>query len=272
MPTKKQRKAKAAFNIARLGLGLGILGIAAASGYMNVSAWMAVARTAEQMWANGAMATGFELTALFALPYAGRVMGRGTYVKALFALGIGLAAVGINVFATHEFLDLQTDLAAENIEGAQLDVDLINDQIADRQQELDSILDRNDGVPRDVDTLEQSGQHFPDDENPINARERDREIGDRRRYEQLTGEIQSLREQRTAPAGVANNAITEVIPDPLLRPFVVTLEFMKAAGLYVLGNHRLFYGRDYKDKRQRAATRPKRYKRKKRPYRKRRAP
>jgi hypothetical protein len=255
MLSEKKRRAKAAFNLARLGLGAGILAIAAASAFMNISGWIAIAETTSQMFANAGLSSGLELTALFALPYAGRVMGRGTYVKALIALAIGGAAMGVNIFATYNFLDVQTDFVVNNIETASADVGLIDSQIADRQQEMNSIIDRNDGVPRDVETLEESGKHFPDEDNPINARERDNEIGDRRSYERLQGEVDALREQRAGSSVLANDTVNSVIPDEHLKTFVTVLELMKATGLYVLGNSRLFYGRNYNDNRKWAAIR-----------------
>ncbi len=257
MLSEKKRRAKAAFNLARIGLGAGILTIVAASAFMNISGWVAIAETKPQMLANAGLSSGLELTALFALPYAGRVMGRGTYVKALMALAIGGAALGVNIFATYNFLDVQTDVVVNNIEAASADVGLIDSQIADRQQEMNSIIDRNDGVPRDVETLEESGRHLSDEENPLNARERDREIGDRRSYERLQGEIDDLREQRAGSAVIANDTVNSVIPDEHLKTFVTILELMKATGLYVLGNSRLFYGRNYNDNRKWAAIRAK---------------
>jgi len=257
MLSEKKRRAKAAFNLARIGLGAGILTIVAASAFMNISGWVAIAETTSQMFANAGLSSGLELTALFALPYAGRVMGRGTYVKALMALAIGGAAMGVNIFATYNFLDVQTDFVVNNIETASADIGLIDSQIADRQQEMNSIIDRNDGVPRDVETLEESGRHLPDEENPLNARERDREIGDRRAYERLQGEVDDLREQRAGSAVIANDTVNSVIPDKHLKTFVTILELMKATGLYVLGNSRLFYGRNYNDNRKWAAIRAK---------------
>lgn len=257
MPSEKTRRAKAAFNLARIGLAGGILLIAAASGYMNISGWAAIAETTAQWRANVGLASGLELTALFALPYAGRVMGRGTYVKALMALAIGGAAMGVNIFATYNFLDVQTDIVANDIETAGSDVSLYSDQISDRQREIDSIIARNDGVPRDVQTLEESGRHFPDEDNPINARERDREIGDRQAYDRLQNEIETLREQRAGSSVRANDSVKSVIPDEHLKTFVTILELMKATGLYVLGNSRLFYGRNYKENRKWAAIRAK---------------
>jgi len=257
MLSEKKRRAKAAFNLARIGLGAGILTIVAASAFMNISGWVAIAATTPQMLANAGLSSGLELTSLFALPYAGRVMGRGTYVKALMALAIGGAALGVNIFATYNFLDVQTDVVVNNIEAASADVGLIDSQIVDRQQEMNSIIDRNDGVPRDVETLEESGRHLSDEENPLNARERDREIGDRRSYERLQGEIDDLREQRTGSAVIANDTVNSVIPDEHLKTFVTILELMKATGLYVLGNSRLFYGRNYNDNRKWAAIRAK---------------
>ncbi|MEM9233585.1 MAG: hypothetical protein AAGA69_05020, partial [Pseudomonadota bacterium] len=89
MPSEKQRKAKASFNVARIGLGAGILAIVAASAFMNISGWWEIGETLSQKWANAGLASGFEMTALYALPYAGRLVGRGTYGKALMALAIG---------------------------------------------------------------------------------------------------------------------------------------------------------------------------------------
>ena len=255
MFSEKKRRAKAAFNMARIGLGAGILTIVAASAFMNISGWIAIAETMPQMYANAGLSGGLELTALFALPYAGRVMGRGTYVKALMALAIGGAAMGVNIFATYNFLDVQTDIVANDIELAGSDVSLYSDQISDRQREIDSIIDRNNGVPRDVETLQESGRHLPDEDNPLNARERDREIGDRQAYDRLQDEIEGLREQRAGSSVRANDTVNSVIPDEHLKTFVTILELMKATGLYVLGNSRLFYGRNYTDNRKWAAIR-----------------
>ena len=122
---------KRKFNASEAGLAAGIFLIVASSAYMNISGWLAMAETPQQMRANGVLSSGFELTALFALPHAGRVMGRGTYFKALLALAIGAFAIGVNIYATQNFLFEQLDLAGNALETAQGEVGVLNEKLAD---------------------------------------------------------------------------------------------------------------------------------------------
>ena len=241
-------KLKSTFNISRLGLGAGILFVAAASAYMNVSGWAAMAETAAQLRANVALSSGFELTALFALPHAGRLMGRGTYAKALMALAIGAFAIGVNIYATQNFLFEQMDFAGNVVEGAQADLAAVNEQMSDLEAERQSIIERNDGVPRDVETIEESYDNLDEEENPINMMRRDSEIGDRQRYDEITAQLEELRENRTEASVSANDPVRSVIPAKDVKTFVTSLEIMKAFGLYVIGNNRLFWGPSYKSK------------------------
>ena len=100
----RKGKARGNFNVSQIGLAAGVFLVVGASAYMNVSGWYAIAETVEQRVANTALASGFELTALFALPHAGRLVGRSTYGKAIMALGIGAFAIGVNIYATQNFL------------------------------------------------------------------------------------------------------------------------------------------------------------------------
>ncbi|MEL6380741.1 MAG: hypothetical protein AAFQ29_13360 [Pseudomonadota bacterium] len=238
----RKGRARGNFNISQIGLAAGVFLVVGASAYMNVSGWYAIAETVEQRVANVALASGFELTALFMLPHAGRLVGRGTYAKALMALGIGAFAVGVNIYATQTFLLDQIDLAGNEIETAQIDAGTAQERIADLQNQQQAIIDRNDGVPRTKETLRDAGRHFDDENNPINARERDREIGDRREYDRLQSEIDGLRDQRDDARVPANDEVRTVIPREETRNFVTALEVMKAFGLFVVGNNRLYWG------------------------------
>lgn len=245
MASKKGR-AKAKFNLSSVGLALGVFLVVGASATMNIAGWYAIAETPLQQATNTSLAAGFELTALMALPRAGMLVGRGTYGKALMALALGAFAIGVNIWATQNFLLDQIDIATNEVEGAQADVSNIDARISDLQTQQQSIIDRNDGVPRTIETLEESGRHFDDENNPINARERDREIGDRREYDRLQAEIDGLRDQRGDASVTSNDSVRSVIPEEHTRMFVTLLEVMKAFGLFVIGNNRIFWRPSHK--------------------------
>lgn len=232
--------------MSRLGLSAGVLLVVGASAFMNVSGWAAMAETMVQRRVNIALSSGFELTALFALPHAGRVMGRGTYIKALMALAIGLFAIGVNIYATQNFLFEQLDIGVNAIEGAQSDVAINQARIDDLERERASIVDRNRGIPRDEQTVRDSYDSLDEADNPINMMRRDSEIGDRRRYDELSERIDDLRQQRGEASITANDEVRSVIPPDQIKNFVTAIEVMKAVGLFVIGNNRIFFGRSYK--------------------------
>lgn len=245
-PTKHKPKANrlvAEFNFARLGLLAGITAITLSSAYMNVSGWVAMAASLHQAIPNGVLSGGMELIALFSLPYAGFMIRRKDYGKAMLALAVAAVAISTNIYATQNFLHVQSDMLVNTIELSGMELDQINAQIGDAQKEMESIIAQNGGaIPRDVETIEQSYANLDPEENPINMMNKDAEIGARLRYEELQEQVEALRAQSANPAITANDTARSVIPPQHMRTFVTALELMKACGLYILGNSTMFLG------------------------------
>ncbi|MEX6633413.1 hypothetical protein [Hyphococcus lacteus] len=241
--SSKPNKLVEEFNHARWGLFGGIAAITVSSAYMNISGWVLMAATIHQAIPNGVLSGGMELTALFALPYAGFMMRRKSYGKAMLALAVAAIAISTNIYATQNFLHVQTDTLVNGIELSGAELDQLNYQITDAQQEMNSIIEQNGGtIPRDIETIEQSYANLDPDKNPINMMNKDAEIGARMRYEELQSEVEALRAQSAAPTVQANDTARSVIPPQHMRTFVTALELMKATGLYILGNSTLFLG------------------------------
>ncbi len=238
---KRNKKLKQEFNWVRWGLFAGIAAITLSSAFMNVSGWVSLAATAQQAVANATLSGGMELIALFSLPYAGFMIQRRSYGKGLLALTVAGVAVVINIYATENFLHFQVDTLVNTIETSAATLSEINAQISDLQREVESILARYDGqVPRDAETLDTAYGNLDPDDNPINMRNRDLEIGDRQRYDELKTQIDALRQQRIELSVGANDTARTVIPEEYMRRFVIALELIKATGLYVLGSSQFF--------------------------------
>ncbi|GJL93855.1 MAG: hypothetical protein DHS20C05_02600 [Hyphococcus sp.] len=240
--TKRTINLTQEFNWTRWGLGAGIAALTLSSAFMNISGWVGMAATIEQALANGALSGGMELTALFAIPYAGFMMRKGHHGKAILALTVAAVAISTNIYATQNFLHVQADTMVNTIELSGAELAQIDAQITDLEREMESIITQNGGtVPRDVESIEQVYSNLDADKNPINMMNKDAEIGARQRYEELLAEMEALRAESTAPSVTANDTARSVIPPQHMRTFVTALELMKATGLYVLGNSTMFW-------------------------------
>lgn len=202
-----------------------------------------MAASLHQAIPNGVLSSGMELIALFSLPYAGFMIRRKDYGKAMLALAVAAIAISTNIYATQNFLHVQSDMLVNTIELSGMELDQINAQIGDAQREMESIIAQNGGaIPRDIETIEQSYANLDPDKNPINMMNKDAEIGARLRYEELQAQVEALRAQSANPAITANDTARSVIPPEHMRTFVTALELMKACGLYILGNSTMFLG------------------------------
>lgn len=242
--TKQKRGAAAQeFNRVRWGLTAGIGAIVVASAFMNISGWVAMASTVSQAVANAALSGGMELTALCALPYAGFMARKGHSGRAVLAIAIAMMAVGVNIYATQNFLHAQTDVLVNAIETDAQVAGLLGERIAGVEAEIGSVIANNGGtIPRPVETIERAYSNLDPERNPINMMRRDAEIGLRHEYDRLARELEALRAQSVAPTVSGNDAARSVIPPQHLRTFVTGLELMKATGLYILGNAPLLWG------------------------------
>lgn len=239
--TSLKNKLKSEFTLSKLGLVSGIGAITLSSAYMNISGWAAMSASTDQLLANIGLSGGMELTALFALPYAGFMIRRKAYGKAALAFAIAAVAISTNIYATQNFLHFQTDTIVNAIELSGTELAQIDAQIAQYQQELESIIAQNGGtVPRDAETVTRSYGVLDEEKNPINTMRREAELGARTRYEQILNQVEALRAERAAPSIDANDVGRSVIPPQYMRYFVTALELMKATGLYILGNSTLF--------------------------------
>ena len=244
------------YSLVRNGLVLGAIAIFAASAFMNVSGWVAAATTLPQAVANGSLSFGMELIGVTGLAWSGFQMSNGRYGRAFLALGIGLAIIYFNTMATENFLSVQSDLLVNAIEmDGQVTMNF-DAELATRQAEIDSIITQNGGtIPRPADVVEQSYSHLDPDKNPINMRNKDAEIGMRLRYDELTGEMTELREERVAPAVGANDTARSVVTGNARTKLIWTVEAFKAAAFLILGHTRIISFTEKKIRRKWAAIR-----------------
>lgn len=247
------------YSFVRNGFVIGAIAIFAASAFMNVSGWVGAASTVDQAVANGALSFGMELIGVTSLAWAGFQSSKKRYGRAILALGIGLAIIYFNTMATENFLTMQNDVLVNAIEtDGQIALNF-DAEIATRQTEIDSIIEQNGGtIPRPTDVVEQAYSYLDPDENPINMRNRDSEIGLRERYEELTGEISQLREAKVAPSVGANDEARSVVTGTARMSLIWTIEAFKAAAFLILGRSRIItFGEKGKTSKQWAVIRNK---------------
>ena len=183
------------FNLARLGLLTGALGLFGSTAYMNISGWVAQADDAPQAIANGSMAAGFELMALCGLAWAGLQWARKRRGAAVVTGAIAAAAIVFNTFAAENFLHLQAGELANAIETSAQTAQVTQAQIDALSAELQGIVENNDGkMPRPVEAIEGYYSRFDPESNPINMSRKDAEIALREEYERVQGEISAARQ------------------------------------------------------------------------------
>jgi len=226
------------FNLARLGLLAGALGLFGSTAYMNISGWVAQAEDVPQAIANGSMAAGFELMALCGLAWAGLQWARKRRGAAVVTGAIAAAAIIFNTFAAENFLHLQAGELANMIETSAQIAQVTQAQIDALSAELQGIVDNNDGrIPRPVEAIEGYYSRFDPESNPINMSRKDAEIALREEYERVQSEIAAARQAMISDSVRANDDAHTVIPTAMLGPFVWVLEIIKGTILFALGTH-----------------------------------
>lgn len=234
---KKTEGISGQFNLARLGLGIGALGLFCSTAYMNISGWVAQAEDTAQAIANGALAAGFELMALCGLAWAGYQWAKGRKPAAIITAGIAVAAIIFNTFAAENFLHLQAEAVTNGIEASAQNVDVIRAEISSLEMERQGIIDNNGGrVPRPIEAIEAYYGRFDPESNPINMSRKAAEIELRREYERIQSELSQARRSLAGDAVAANDTARTVIPTSMLGPFVWVLEFIKGTVFFALGN------------------------------------
>ncbi len=238
MKNKKQENlATERFNIARVGLGAGALALFASTAYMNVSGWVAQASDASQALANGLLAGGFELMALFGLTWAGYQYAAGRKAAASVAAAIAVTAIIFNTFAAQNFLHLQSDGLANAIETSAANLSVVESEIDALNRQIDSLITENGGtIPRPIEAIKGQYSHLNPSENPINMGRRDSEIALREEYNRLQGRVLELKRDAAADTVAANDQARTVIPTAMLGPFVWLLEIIKGTAFFALGN------------------------------------
>ncbi|MEM6537387.1 MAG: hypothetical protein AAF668_06615 [Pseudomonadota bacterium] len=236
---KQQRQIKREFNRVRTGFAIGAAAIIAATAFMNVSGWVAMAGTTSQAIANGVLSSGMEAMSISSLALAGHQASKGRWGRALTLAGAGGAVIYFNTLATESFLAVQGDMQANAIEGDAAAVETVQGQIATIDTEIQSIIAQNGGVPRDIETIERAYSHLDPETNPINMMRKDAEIGARLRYEELLAERDGLLRSSESAAVGANDAVRTVIPGGQLPGFIWSMEIIKASASFMLGTNKV---------------------------------
>lgn len=236
---QKQKGLSGEFNRVRLGFAIGAAAIIAATAFMNISGWVAMAGTPAQALANGVLSGGLEIMAVSAFALSGHQASKGRWGRAAALALAGAAVIYFNTFATQNFIHVQEDTLVNAIETDAATVGVVGDQIAAIDREIESIIAQNDGVPRDVETIERAYSSLDPEENPINMMRKESEIGDRLRYEQLMAQREELMRSSTDAVVGANDEARSVIPEEQLPFFVWTMEIIKASAAFMLGTSKV---------------------------------
>lgn len=234
--TKKTGSSKENFNLARIGLGVGALGLFGSTAFMNISGWVAQAENVPQAIANGSLAAGFELMALCGLAWAGFQWAAGRKAAAMVTALIAAAAIIFNTFAAENFLHLQAGEVANAIEASAQNVTITEAQISDLEAQRQGIIDNNDGkIPRPIEAIEGYYSRFDPETNPINMSRKAAEIALREEYDRIGMQITEARSAIAGDAVTANDDARTVIPTAMLGPFVWAFEIIKGTVFFALG-------------------------------------
>lgn len=220
----------------RIGLAVGATGLAAATAFMNVSAWVGQGATLSDRWINAAISGSLEVIGITAIAWAGHQASKQRSLRAGLAAIAGAGAIYFNTQASIGFFEAQETAGANRIEQAGASVETDAARIARLDAEIAAIREQNGGVlPRNAAAIESAYAHLDPARNPLNMARRDAELALRREYERVAGEIDALRAARAQEQVIANDAYRPVIPADQRLVFIWAVEAFKGAAFFLLG-------------------------------------
>ncbi|MEM6898674.1 MAG: hypothetical protein AAF583_02725 [Pseudomonadota bacterium] len=239
---KRQGKNKRAgtWTPSRLAMAASGLGATAATGYMNVTAWMAQAGDDTEKLINATISGSLELAGVAGIAFAGYQVHKKRPLRAALSGAFACAAVYFNVGASEQYY-AALDAARENaIEASAAAVPTLNADIERLQAEVDSMVEQNGGkIPRTPEIIEAAYQHLDPEKNPINMGRKATELAVRAEYDRLHGEITDARDALSEASVEANDELEPIIDKDERLIFVWALEAFKGGVFFMIGTEKL---------------------------------
>ena len=120
----------------------------------------------------------------------------------------------------------------------------VDDQISRLEAEISDLRSQYDGrLPRTEEQLRAAyswlGDGLNAHDNPRNFADFSAELASRARYDELAGQIDTLRTGSASDAVAANDTIRSVIPDGQRWMFIWFMEALKAGAFFILGTSKI---------------------------------
>lgn len=239
---KRQGKNKRAgtWTPSRLAMAGSGLGATAATGYMNVTAWMAQAGDETERLINATISGSLELAGVAGIAFAGYQVHKKRPLRAALSGAFACAAVYFNVGASEQYYASQ-DAARENaIEASAAAVPTLNATIERLENEIDSMVEQNGGnIPRTPEIIEAAYQHLDPEKNPINMGRKATELAVRKEYDRLQEELTAARDALSDAAVQSNDEFDPIIDEENRLAFIWALEAFKGGVFFMIGTEKL---------------------------------
>lgn len=237
---KKKASKGSNWPLSRIGVGFGAATLAGATGYMNVSAWVAQASIRAEQIVNGCISGSLEVVGGAGLAWAGYQFSKKRPLRAALAAAAAAGAIYFNTGASLNYYEGQ-DAAARNA------IELSGEEAASGaalitrlEDEAAAIITQNGGtLPRPLPAIEAAYSHLDPATNPINMARKATEVSLREEYERLQDEIADLREARGADVVASDDAVRPVIPEGQRLAFIWAVEVFKGSAFFLLGTDKL---------------------------------
>ena len=220
----------------RVGLGAGAVGLADATAFMNISAWVGQGATLTDKWINASISGSLEIIGITAVAWAGHQAGKSRSLRATLAAVAGAGAIYFNTHASQGFFEAQKAAGVNRTQEAGASAETDAALIARLRAELADIRQQNGGsLPRPAAAIEAAYARFDPAQNPVNMARKNTELALRAEYERLSAEIDSVREREAHSEVLADDEVRPVIPAEQRLLFIWAVEAFKGAAFFLLG-------------------------------------
>lgn len=237
---KGKNKRAGTWTPSRLAMAASGIGAAGATGYMNVTAWMAQASNDPEKLINATISGSLELAGVAGIAFAGYQVHKKRPLRAALSGAFACAAVYFNVGASEQYYATQDAVRENAIEASAAAVPTLNADIARLQGEVDSMLEQNGGkIPRTPEIIEAAYQHLDPEKNPINMGRKATELAVRKEYDRLQGELTDARDALSGASVQSNDEFDPIIDKDKRLMFIWALEAFKGGVFFMIGTEKL---------------------------------
>lgn len=237
--TQTHRKTRE-WTASRVAVGCAAAGAMAATGYINVSPWVAQGTDAAQQVFGGMLATSFELAGAGAMAWAGHQLSKGRPLRAGLTATVAFAAIYANTNAAQSYWEAQFRAEQNVIELSAAGVAAMEGRIDGWESEIVAITVQYDGgLPRTEEELRAHYSWLQDgldpQANPRAYAAYSAELAAREHYDTLRANIDEARVSMRADVVAANDHVRSVIPKEQLPAFIWGIELFKGGAFFLLG-------------------------------------